>query len=150
MNKYIKFSSDFIIGYPEENENDFKETIELVNKIVFFNSYSFIFSPRPGTPAAHKKLNNLEENKKKLKKLQSILEDFQIKNNSSYLNEYCEVLVENKVDGEEKYFGRTKYMTPVKFKSSNCNPGDLINIKVTSFSQNGLFGVHDSNQVKVA
>ena len=112
----IKISSDFIVGYPGETEKDFEDTIELVKKIGFINSYSFIFSPRPGTPAATKKLNNLLTNKKRLKKLQNILENFQLENNKKYLHGYCEVLVENKLNDEEKYFGRTKYMTPVIFE----------------------------------
>ena len=65
VNKDIKISSDFIVGYPGETEKDFNDTIELVKKIGFVNSYSFIFSPRPGTLAAEKKLNNLAESKKK-------------------------------------------------------------------------------------
>ena len=56
INKNIKISSDFIIGYPGETEKDFQDTIELVKKIGFVNSYSFIFSPRPGTPAGAKKV----------------------------------------------------------------------------------------------
>jgi len=68
VNKDIEISSDFIVGYPGETEKDFKDTIELVVKIGFVNSYSFIFSPRPGTPAAEEKLNNLAKNKKRLKK----------------------------------------------------------------------------------
>ena len=60
VNKNTKISSDFIVGYPEETEKDFRDTIEPVKEIGFINSYSFIFSPRPGTPAATKKLNNLE------------------------------------------------------------------------------------------
>jgi tRNA-2-methylthio-N6-dimethylallyladenosine synthase len=150
INKDIKFSSDFIIGYPEETEKDFQDTIELIEKIGFFNSYSFIFSPRPGTPAAKKKFNNLEENKKRLKKIQSTLENFQTNNNKKYFNKFCEVLIENKLDKQEKYFGRTKFMTPVKFHSSNCKPGELVNVKITSFSQNGLFGVHQNNKVEAA
>ena len=51
INKDIKISSDFIVGYPGETEKDFKDTIDLVEKIGFVHSYSFIFSPRPGTPA---------------------------------------------------------------------------------------------------
>ena len=47
----IKFSSDFIIGYPGETQQDFKKTIELLNKVQFINSFSFIFNSRPGTPA---------------------------------------------------------------------------------------------------
>ena len=69
VNKDIKIGSDFIVGYPGETEKDFKDTIELVVKIGFVNSYSFIFSPRPGTPAAAKKLNNLAESEKRLKKI---------------------------------------------------------------------------------
>jgi len=150
INKDIKFSSDFIIGYPEETEKDFQDTIELIEKIGFFNSYSFIFSPRPGTPAAKKQINNLVENKKRLKKVQSTLENYQIKNNEKYFNKYCEVLIENKIDGQEKYFGRTKFMTPVKFDSNNCVPGELVNVKITSYNQNSLFGIHNSNKAKEA
>ena len=51
VNPKVKFSSDFIIGYPGETENDFKNTLNLLNKIEFINCFSFIFSPRPGTPA---------------------------------------------------------------------------------------------------
>ena len=83
VNNDIKFSSDFIIGYPGETENDFEDTIMLIKKIGFVNSYSFIFSPRPGTPAMNKKLNDLMESKKRLKKLQSILKGFQLENNKN-------------------------------------------------------------------
>ena len=54
------FSSDFIIGYPGENDQDFSETLELIKKIKFINSYSFIYSPRPGTVAAS--LKNIDQN----------------------------------------------------------------------------------------
>ena len=56
INPHIEFSSDFIIGYPGENNQDFKDTIDLIKKINFINSYSFIFSPRPGTVAANLKI----------------------------------------------------------------------------------------------
>ena len=150
VNKDIKISSDFIIGYPGETEKDFEETLDLIQKIGFVNSYSFIFSPRPGTPAAEKKLNNLSKSKKRLIKLQDILEKLQLENNKNYLKQYCEVLIENKLDNQEKYFGRTKYMTPVIFDSNNCNPGELINVKITSFNQNNLFGFHKTNKVQAA
>jgi len=150
VNKDINFSSDFIVGYPGETEKDFKDTIMLVEKVGFVNSYSFIFSPRPGTPVAKKELNDLVESKKRLKKLQNTLENFQYKNNKKYLQQYCEVLIENKLNDQEKYFGRTKYMTPVIFESDNCKPGELLNVKIMSFNQNNLFGIHYSNKVKAA
>jgi len=119
----FKISSDFIVGYPGETEKNFDETIELVNKIGFINSYSFIFSPRPGTPASEKNMNNEKDNQIKLRKLQNILENLQFDNNKKYIEKYCEVLVENKLKNQTKYFGRTKYMTPVIFESDDCNPG---------------------------
>ena len=150
VNKDIKISSDFIVGYPGETERDFKDTIELVKKIGFINSYSFIFSPRPGTPAATKKLNNLTENEKRLKKLQNILENFQNKNNKKYLQQNCEVLIENKLNNQKKYFGRTKHMTPVIFETGNCKIGELVNVKITSFNQKNLFGIYKTNKMKAA
>ena len=150
INKDIKFSSDFIVGYPGETESDFEDTITLIKKIGFVNSYSFIFSPRPGTPATNKKLNDLMESKKRLKKLQSILKSFQLENNKKYQKKYCEVLVENKLDMQEKYFGRTKYMSPVIFESDSCKPGELVNVKIASINQNNLFGIHQSNKEKAA
>ena len=139
VNKDIKISSDFIVGYPGETEKDFNDTIELVKKIGFVSSYSFIFSPRPGTLAAEKKLNNLTESKKRLNKLQKILENYQTEDNQKYLQKYCKVLIENKLNNQEKYFGRTKYMTPVIFESDNCQPGELIDVKITSFNHRNLF-----------
>ena len=150
INNNIKFSSDFIIGYPGETNDDYNETINLIKKVGFINSYSFIYSPRPGTPASDKKLNNLNINKAKLKKLQSILEDFQFKDNENSINKYFDVLVENKLKNENKYFGRTKFMTAVKFESKNCKPGDLVNIKITSCNSNSLFGFQSINKNKAA
>ena len=150
VNKDIQISSDFIVGYPGETAKDFKDTIDLIEKIGFVNSYSFIFSSRPGTPAAEKELINLTESKKRLKKLQNILENLNRKNNKKYLQQYCEVLIENKLDNQEKYFGRTKYMIPVIFESDKDKLGELINVKITSCNQNNLFGFHKNNKVKAA
>ena len=128
INKNIKISSDFIVGYPGETEKDFEDTIDIIKKVGFINSYSFVFSPRPGTPAAEKKLNNLINSEKKLKKLQSIIESHQIKVNKNCIQEYRKVLVENKLNNQNKYFGRTEYMTPVIFESGDCKNGDLVNV----------------------
>ena len=150
IKKNIKISSDFIVGYPGETEKDFQDTVELVKKIGFVNSYSFIFSPRPGTPAGAKKVNNLAENEKRLIELQHILENFQHKHNRNYLQQNCEVLVENKLNNQEKYFGRTKYMTPVIFETNNCKAGELVKVKITSFNKKNLFGIYTTNKIKAA
>jgi len=150
VNKNIKISSDFIVGYPGETEKDFEDTIELVKKIKFISSYSFIFSPRPGTPASTKRINNIEQSEKNLKRLQSILEDLQNENNQKHLQKDCKVLIENKLENQGKYFGRTKYMTPVIFEAENCMIGELAKVKITSFNQKNLFGCHVNNKIKVA
>ena len=150
INKDIKISSDFIVGYPGETEQDFKDTIELVKQVGFINSYSFIFSPRPGTPAATKKLNSLEESSTRLKKLQNVLENFQHENNKQYLQKYCKVLIENRLNNQAKYFARTEYMTPVIFEADSCKPGELVNIKIMSFNKKNLFGIYKTNKMNAA
>ena len=150
INENIKISSDFIIGYPGETEEDFEDTIDLVNKVGFVNSYSFIYSPRPGTPASEKNVNDSTDNKYRLKKLQGILEDFQLDDNKKHIEKYCEVMIENKFENESKYFGRTKFMTPVKFESDSSVSGELIKVKITSCNQNSLFGYYKENKDKAA
>ena len=150
VDKSIKISSDFIVGYPGETEKDFNDTLKLIEKVGFINSYSFIFSPRPGTPAATKEVNDINENKKRLNKLQKILENYQVSYNGNNLGKYCEVLVENKLEAQEKYFGRTKYMTPVIFESQNCKFGELVNVKITSYNRNNLFGYQKTDKKEKA
>jgi len=149
-NEKIEISSDFIIGYPEETEEDFEQTVEIVKKIGFVNSYSFIFSPRPGTPASTKKLGNYKEIETRLKKLQEILEKLQYKNNKKYYEKSTEVLVENKLENQEKYFGRTKSMTPVILEIDRPKIGELIDVKITSFNKKNLFGFYKTHQVRAA
>jgi len=82
INSNIEFSSDFIIGYPGENEDDFKDTFELIKKIKFINSYSFIFSPRPGTTAANLEMIDEKIAKERLKIIQeNLLQHQREKNN---------------------------------------------------------------------
>ena len=79
INSEIEFSSDFIIGYPGENDVDFNDTINLIEKIKFINSFSFIFSPRPGTKASKLELIDREISRSRLLKVQELLFKFQKK-----------------------------------------------------------------------
>jgi tRNA-2-methylthio-N6-dimethylallyladenosine synthase len=97
-----------------------------------------------------KDLNYPKINEERLRKLQNILENLQLKHNEKYLYQNCEVLVENKLKEQEKFFGRTKYMTSVIFESDGCKPGDLINVKITSFNKKNLFGLYKANKIKAA
>ena len=97
-----------------------------------------------------KKLNNAKENKERLHKLQNILSNFQIKENKNYQGKHCEVLIENKIANQEKFFGRNKYMTPVIFSSSNCKIGSIIDVKIKSSNRNNLFGFDINNKIEAA
>jgi len=150
INENIKISSDFIIGYPGESESDFIETMDLIKNIGFINSYSFIFSPRPGTPASEKKLNDLKISKERLKKMQDLLENLQYKNNKNYKNKICKVLIENKLENQSKYFGRTENMIPVILESDGCKIGETINVEINSFNKKNLFGSCKLNKERAA
>ena len=140
INPLIQFSSDFIIAYPGEDEDDFKETLKLINKIKFINSFSFIFSPRPGTAASELKLIEKKISLRRLQIIQKELFNHQINMNKSLENKIIEVLVENKTKKNSKYFGRTEYMTPVIFNASHKDMGKVIKVKVTNYNQSTLFG----------
>ena len=115
INSDIQFSSDFIIGYPGEDEEDFNDTFELIQKIKFINSYSFIFSPRPGTVAADSKLTDKKISMERLEKIQSQLYENQMQVNKSFEDKTINVLVENFTDDKTQVFGRSEYMTSVIF-----------------------------------
>ena len=140
INKDIKFSSDFIISYPGEEENDFQETIELTKKIKFINSYSFIFSPRPGTKAAEYQTVDKEVSMERLKTIQNLLINFQLETNQSFKNKEVEVLVENKMLKDNKLFGRNKYLNSVIMEGEKNYIGKVIKVNINAFNQNSLFG----------
>ena len=140
INKNIELSSDFIIGYPGESNQDFENTLELIDKINFINSYSFVFSPRPGTVAENSDLIKKDISNKRLSVVQNILFNNQIARNKSFENKIVNVLVENQMKDKMKLFGRTEFMTPVIFEGEIKNIGNIIQVKVNSSNQNSLFG----------
>ncbi len=140
INSDIQFSSDFIIGYPGEKEDDFKATFELIKKIKFINSYSFIFSPRPGTVAENLNPINKKIAIERLEKIQSQLYDNQIKMNESLKNKTIKVLVENLTDDKTQVFGRSEYMTSVVFNGKKTDVGKIVQVKINSSNRSTLFG----------
>ena len=137
----MAFSSDFIVGYPGETDEDFEDTISLVNTVKFASSYSFIYSARPGTPASiQKDFNSEEVKKKRLKYLQRILNIHQNNFNKKLLDKEVEVLITDFGKKEDQYVGRTPHLQPVHVFSSKNIIGRILNIKIerlTSFSFHG-------------
>ena len=151
INPNMEFSSDFIIGYPDENEDDFKSTMKLIKKINFINSYSFVFSPRPGTVAADLDLVDKKKSKERLEIIQKRLFNNQIEKNKSLESTIVNVLVENRMKDGIKLFGRTEYMTSVIFDGDLDNIGKIVQVEITSSNQNSLFGrLKESYKKKVA
>ena len=141
----IKFSSDFIIGYPGETNNDFQKTLKLMNNIKFINSYSFVFSARPGTPAYN--LTNCDQNdaKKRLKNFQVAAEIIKSKYRNNLINKISTVLFENKTKNENEYFGRDEYFNSVIVESDLNLIGEIKNVRILKINQNTLFGEIVSN-----
>ena len=150
INPNIEFSSDFIIGYPGENDDDFKDTFELIKKIKFINSYSFIFSPRPGTKAANLKMIDEKVAKERLKIIQEKLFQHQREKNKSLESKYIDVLVENELKDQNKLFARNDYMTSVIFDGSKDLIGKVVPVKIKNSNQNSLFGEIDLNNKFIA
>ena len=150
INNKIEFSSDFIVGYPGETEKDFEETLKLVKNLKFLNSYSFIFSPRPGTTASNYDQIDQKILKERLKVLQEILFNNQKIKNKSFENNQVNVLVENKMKNQDKFFGRNEYMTSVIFKGNESLVGKIIPVKINNSNQNSLFGEILTNDVEAA
>ena len=136
----IEFSSDFIVGYPDETEEDFEQTISLVEEVQFSNSYSFIYSQRPGTPAVDLDQISKPVAQKRLEKLQQVLFDLQLKSNASKINQKTKVLIENMTSTANQFFGRNEYMQPVFINANNCIIGNVIDVSIHSYKRNNLFG----------
>ncbi len=151
INPKIEFSSDFLIAYPGEDEQDFEYTCNLVERIRFINSFSFVFSPRPGTVAENLDLIEKNISMKRLEKIQTLLFENQIKLNKSLENNVINVLVENLTDDKTKMFGKSEYMTSVIFNGKKSDIGKIVQVRVTKSNRNTLFGeiVNNSNR-KVA
>ena len=148
----IKFSSDFIIGYPGETDDDFKKTIDLMTKVGFINSFSFIFSARPGTPAFNLNKVDNKVTKDRLIEFQRIAEKTKTNYRKELIKKTAKVLFENKMKTGNNYFGRDEYFNSVIVKSDIDITGKIKNVKILKGNQNTLFGeiVPNFNQTNYA
>jgi tRNA-2-methylthio-N6-dimethylallyladenosine synthase len=136
----IQFSSDFIIGFPGEDEEDHQDTINLIKEVNFTLSYSFIYSQRPGTPATN--LDKLPQDlcQKRLEEIQGILFKQQVEFNHSMVSKENTVLFENRTTQGDQFFGRNQYMTPVFVKNDLISAGEIKKILIQDANRNNLFG----------
>lgn len=138
----IIFSSDFIIGFPGETDQDFEETLSLIRKVKFTQaSYSFGYSPRPGTPASVYENQILEPIKaQRLKILQDLLNGQQREFNEAMVGKITPILFERTGRYKDQYIGRSPYMQSVHVMSSENLLGQIMDVeirKIKSFSLEG-------------
>ena len=139
-NPLIKFSSDFIIGYPGETDEDFEETLKLLKEVSFINSYSYIYSPRPGTPAARMKKTDITLAKNRLLIFQKTAEEIKIKYRKRLFNKISSVMFENKIGNKGEFFGRDEYLNSVIVKSEKNLIGRIEKVRIYEGNRNTLFG----------
>jgi len=126
----IALSSDFIVGFPEETDNDFEDTMKFIEKVNFVIAYSFIYSPRPGTPAQNKDNISLLDKKARLSALQSLLTQQQINFNKSFVNKGMEVLFEKIGRHKDQFIGRTIYNQSTFVNSKKDLLNQIMNVKI--------------------
>ena len=137
----ISISSDFIIGFPGENESDFNNTMALINDIGFDKSFSFIYSARPGTPAASYPDDvAMEVKKQRLALLQKTIDESTETISKAMIGSVQKVLVENKAKKDDNLFGRTENMRNTHFKGDESLIGQIIDVKITDARGNSLMG----------
>jgi len=138
----IQISSDFIIGFPGETEKDFQDTLQLIRDVKFDISYSFLYSPRPGTPASNLEDNVAQDTKKqRLYTLQNLINQQTEYWNKKLLNSTQSVLVEGvSKKNIMKLFGRTETNRIIHFTGSPNMIGKFINLNITDCHKNSLKG----------
>ena len=129
---YSSITTDIIVGFPNETEEDFNETLDVVNKCKFDGAYTFIFSPRVGTPAAKMTDNvSLKEKEKRLYKLNELINKYSKEANDKYLNKTVPVLIEGTSEKDDSMLmGYTDTMKLVNVKGNKENIGKIINVKI--------------------
>ena len=130
----VVFSTDIIVGFPEETEEDFEDTLDVVDKVKFEQVFMFIYSRRVGTPADKMENQVPEEVKHERFNRLKVLAEGQIEgNNQKYINTIQNVLVEGKSKTNENMLtGRTETNKVVNFEGTEDMIGRIVNIEITS------------------
>jgi tRNA-2-methylthio-N6-dimethylallyladenosine synthase len=138
----IALTTDIIVGFPGETDEDFEETVKLIKEVKFDDIFSFKFSPRPGTAAA-KMENQIPEEVKaeRLRYLQSIQDEITLSKMKEYIGKVEEILVEGPAqrNPDKDSTGRTRTNKPVNFEGK-IPPGEIVYVKITEAFRNSLRG----------
>jgi tRNA-2-methylthio-N6-dimethylallyladenosine synthase len=137
----MAFSSDFIVGFPGESEEDFRATLSLVDEVGYAGAFSFKYSPRPGTPAAGMPDQSADAVKsERLSRLQAAIDRQQAVFNARCRGRRFDVLFEKPGRHPGQIVGRSPYLQPVQVMGPSTMIGDIAAVTITEISANSLFG----------
>jgi tRNA-2-methylthio-N6-dimethylallyladenosine synthase len=137
----VSITTDIIVAFPGETEEDFEETLEVVNMLKFDLAYTFIYSPREGTPASKivdKTLMSVK--KERLARLNKLINKYALENNLKYKDKVVDVLIEGPADKDDKLMGYTDTMKLVNVDCSSDNIGKIVKVKITDVKTWSLDG----------
>ena len=137
----VSITTDIIVGFPGETEEDFLQTLDIVNKVKYDLAYTFIFSPREGTPAAKMEDNtSMEEKKERLARLNELINKYALESNQKMGGKVFDVLIIGESDKDNKYMGYTPNMKLVNVKCDKEMVGKIIPVKITEVKTWSLDG----------
>lgn len=136
----ILLSSDFIVGFPGETDQDFAETLDLIREVNFGMAYSFKYSARPGTPAAEKPEIATEIADARLQTLQALLGDQQRAVQQSMVGRNLHVLYEKPGRQDGQMIGKSDHLHAVHVDDPTGRVGELVRVKILASSANSLAG----------
>jgi tRNA-2-methylthio-N6-dimethylallyladenosine synthase len=137
----IAFSSDFIVGFPGESEDDFRQTLRIVDDVGYAGAFSFKYSPRPGTPAAEMAEQIPDAVKdERLQRLQALIDRHQAAFNRQCVSRRLDVLFEKAGRHPGQLVGRSPYLQPVHVMAAQSHIGEIEAVDITEFGANSLFG----------
>ena len=143
----LAFTSDFIVGFPGETEADFRDTLTLVDEVGFATAYSFMYSPRAGTPAAAMDHQVAPaEQAERLQRLQAVITRHWRAFNAQFLDCTIEVLLEKPGKLPGQLVGRTPYLQAVQVMAPRSAIGSLVQVAITDLGTNTLFGAVTSER----
>jgi len=137
----LAFTSDFIVGFPGESESDFRETLALVDEVGYAGAFSFMYSPRPGTPAAEMKEQIPADLKsERLQRLQATITRNQRSFNAGFAGRTVDVLLEKPGKLPGQLVGRSPYLQAVQVMAPAECMGSVHRVIIDDVGSNSLFG----------
>jgi tRNA-2-methylthio-N6-dimethylallyladenosine synthase len=137
----IALSGDFIVGFPGETEADFAATLALVEAVNYASAYSFVYSPRPGTPAAERRQVAQEEKADRLRRLQALIDRHQAAFQDAMVGKTLPVLLEKPGRDAGQMVGKSPYLHAVHLEAGTEMRGRIVPVRIAASGRNSLAGV---------